>query len=61
MGDAIRANMPRLEHLPFEDGYFDYVRICNIALGVPEDEVSTPYFKMLYQSNITSSGQIFFR
>lgn len=53
--------MPRLEHLPFEDGYFDYVRICNIALGVPEDEVSTPYFKMLYQSNITSSGQIFFR
>ncbi|KAI0077929.1 hypothetical protein K474DRAFT_1706959 [Panus rudis PR-1116 ss-1] len=27
-----------LEKLPFESEYFDFVRICNISLGIPEDE-----------------------
>lgn len=32
----VHGNM--LERLPFEDGEFEFVRICNVALGVPEDE-----------------------
>ena len=44
------THLRSLEKLPFEDEYFDYVRICNIALGVPEDEVSTSYPHALHTS-----------
>jgi hypothetical protein len=30
----------RLDGLPFESDFFDFVRIVGIGLGVPEDEVS---------------------
>jgi len=38
----------RLEGLPFPSAHFDFVRIVNIGLGVPEDEVSPARVGGLY-------------
>ena len=38
--------MISLEELPFPDAEFDFVRIRNIGLGIPEDEVSHKFSKL---------------